>query len=215
MSGSTKFMEEQLARESNAKWSSSNSNTCNIASRSRAVQKDHNSQNEKARDDFVPSRGSKTTRPPDHWAMFNVPLGTRVAGSGSPTSHLLLTLLEVSGSDRPTSRVLVRSQQARKLRLLQNQPFVETPRAAAPLVLEVNPMRPGARMPKGVPEHREIVAIRAKPNDMLDTDSIGIAALEPVGNAQRAALTLASTEQEALIPPAWGQLIPDEGGYAA
>jgi hypothetical protein len=31
-------------------------------------------------------------------------------------------------------------------------------------------------MLKGLPEHREIVAIRAKPNNMLDTDSLGIAA---------------------------------------
>jgi hypothetical protein len=39
-------------------------------------------------------------------------------------------------------------------------------------------------MPKRFPEHRDIVAIRAKPNDMLDTDSLGIAALKPVGDAQ-------------------------------
>ena len=85
-------------------------------------------------------------------------------------------------------RALVRSQQTRKLCLLQNQPFAEAPWAAAPLVLEVNPLRPGARMPKGLPQHRQIVAIRAKPNDVRDTDPLGIAALKPVGDAQRAAL---------------------------
>ncbi len=117
--------------------------------------------------------------------------------------------------DRQTSRVFVRLQQTHQLCLLQNQPFVEAPRAAAPLVLEVNPMRPGTRMPKGLPEHREIVAIRAKPNDMLDTDPVGIAPLKPIRDAQRAALALAPTAQKALIPAAWCQLIPDEGGYAA
>ena len=70
-------------------------------------------------------------------------------------------------------------------------------------------------MPKGLPEHREIVAIRAKPNDMFDTDPLGIAALKPVRDAQRAALALAPAAQKALIPAAWCQLIPDEGGYAA
>jgi len=70
-------------------------------------------------------------------------------------------------------------------------------------------------MPKGLPEHREIVAIRAKPDDMPDTDSLGIAALKSVRDAQRAALALAPAAQKALIPAAWCQLIPDEGGYAA
>lgn len=70
-------------------------------------------------------------------------------------------------------------------------------------------------MPKGVPEHWEIVALGHKSKDVPDADPIGIAALKPVGNAQRAALTLASTVQEALIPPAWRQLIPDEGSDAA
>jgi hypothetical protein len=81
------------------------------------------------------------------------------------------------------------------------------------LILEVNPMLSGIRMPESVPEHREIVAIRAKPNDMSDTDPVGITALKPVGDAQRATLALA--EQKALIPAAWRQLIPDESGYAA
>jgi hypothetical protein len=70
-------------------------------------------------------------------------------------------------------------------------------------------------MPKGLPEHREIVAIRIKPNDMPDTDSIGIAALMPVGDAQRAALALATSGEKTLIPATGCQLIPDEGGYAA
>jgi hypothetical protein len=70
-------------------------------------------------------------------------------------------------------------------------------------------------MPKGFPEHREIVAIRAKPNDMLDTDPLGIAALKPVCDAQGAALAFAPAAKKALIPAAWCQLIPDEGGYAA
>ncbi len=77
--------------------------------------------------------------------------------------------------------------------LLQNQPFVETPRVAAPLVLEVNPMLPGTRMPEGFPEHRQVVTIRAKPNDMLDTDPLGITASKPVRDAQRVALALAPT----------------------
>ena len=70
-------------------------------------------------------------------------------------------------------------------------------------------------MPKGFPEHREVFAIRAKPNDMLDTDPVGIAALKPVRDAKRAALALAPTAQQPLIPTAWCQLIPDEGRYAA
>ena len=70
-------------------------------------------------------------------------------------------------------------------------------------------------MPKGLPEHREIVAIRAKPNDMFDADPLGITALKPVRDAQRATLALAASAQKALIPAAWCQLIPDEGRYAA
>ena len=70
-------------------------------------------------------------------------------------------------------------------------------------------------MPKGLPEHGEIVAIWAEPNNMLDTDPLGIAAPKPVGDAQRVPLALAPTAQKALIPAAWCQLIPDEGGYAA
>jgi len=119
------------------------------------------------------------------------------------------------GHDGQTCLMFVHSQQARKLSLLENQPFGEAPRAAAPLVLEVDPRRPGTRMPKSLPEHRKIIAIRAKANDVLDTDSLGIAALKPVCNAQRAALALAAAAQKALIPAAGRQLIPDEGGYAA
>jgi hypothetical protein len=70
-------------------------------------------------------------------------------------------------------------------------------------------------MPKGLPKHMQIVAIRAKADDVCDTDPLGIAALKPVRDAQRAALAFAHTTQKALIPPAWCQLIPDEGRYAA
>ena len=117
----------------------------------------------------------------------------------------------LGGSDCHTRRAFVLSEQARKLCFFQNQPFAETPGAAAPLVLEVNPGPTGARMPKGFPEHREVVAIRAKPDDMLDTDPVGVAALKPVRDAQRVALALAPTTQKTLIPAAWRQLIPDEG----
>ena len=65
-------------------------------------------------------------------------------------------------------------------------------------------------MPEGFPEHWEVVAIRGEPNDMLDTDPLRIAAPKPVGDAQRAALALAPAAQQALIPAAWCQLIPDE-----
>ena len=66
-------------------------------------------------------------------------------------------------------------------------------------------------MSKGLPEHREVVAIRAQPNQMLNADPFRIAALKPVCDAQRVTLALASTAQETLIPAAWCQLIPDEG----
>ncbi len=70
-------------------------------------------------------------------------------------------------------------------------------------------------MPKGLPEHREIVAIRAQPNNVPDTDPLGIAALKPVRDVEGAAPALAPAAQKALIPAAWCQLIPDEGGDAA
>ena len=66
-------------------------------------------------------------------------------------------------------------------------------------------------MPKGFPEHREVVAIRAKSNDMLHADPVGIAALKPVSDAQRLALALAPTKKKTLIPTAGRQFIPDEG----
>jgi len=119
------------------------------------------------------------------------------------------------GIDRPASRLFVCSQQARKSCLLQNHPFGEAPGAAASLILEVDPMHPRTRMSKSVPKHRQIVAIRAKPHDMPDADSIRIAALKPVCDAERRALALARATQEALVPSARRQLIPDEGGYAA
>ena len=70
-------------------------------------------------------------------------------------------------------------------------------------------------MPKGLPKHREIVSLRTKPNDMFDTDSLGIAALKPVSDAERVAPAFAPAAQKALIPAAWCQLIPDKRGYAA
>jgi hypothetical protein len=71
-------------------------------------------------------------------------------------------------------------------------------------------------MPKGLPKHREIVSFRTKSNDMLDTDSLRIAALKPVSDAERVApALLAPAAEKALIPIAWRQLIPDKGGYAA
>jgi len=76
-------------------------------------------------------------------------------------------------------------------------------------------MRPRIGVPKGVPEHGEIVAIWGKPNDVFDTDPFRISALKPVGNAERAAFAFAPAVQKALIPAAWRQLVPDEGGYAA
>ena len=71
-------------------------------------------------------------------------------------------------------------------------------------------------MPKGLPKHRQIISIGAKPNNVPDTGSIRIATLEPVGNAERATPALpAPPNQKALIPPAWRQLIPDKRGDAA
>ena len=71
-------------------------------------------------------------------------------------------------------------------------------------------------MPKGFPEHREMIAVRIKPNNVPDTDSVRIATLKPVGDAERAPpARLAPAKEKALIPPAWRQLIPDKRGYAA
>jgi hypothetical protein len=70
-------------------------------------------------------------------------------------------------------------------------------------------------MPKRFPEHWEIVAFRAEPHNMFDTDPLRITAPKPVRDAQRVAVALAPTAQKALIPAAGCQLIPDEGGYAA
>ena len=70
-------------------------------------------------------------------------------------------------------------------------------------------------MPKGLPEHREIVAIWGKPNDVFNTNPLGISALKPVRDTQRAPFAFAHAAQKALIPAAWRQFVPDEGGYAA
>ena len=71
-------------------------------------------------------------------------------------------------------------------------------------------------MPKSFPKHRQIISIGAESNNMPDTNSIRIAPLKPVGNAERATpALLALANQEALIPPGWRQLIPDKRGNAA
>lgn len=118
--------------------------------------------------------------------------------------------------ERPTCRAFVRSQETRKLSPFQNQPFGETPWAAASLVFQVYPTGPGTRMPKGFPKHRQIISLGAEPNNMPDTDSIRIAPLQPVGDAQRAApALLAPANEKALIPSARRQLIPDKRRDAA
>jgi hypothetical protein len=69
-------------------------------------------------------------------------------------------------------------------------------------------------MPKGLPKHREIVSFPTKPDDMPDTDSLGIAAFKPVSDAERIPPAFAPAAQKALVPVAWRQLIPDKRGYA-
>jgi hypothetical protein len=83
------------------------------------------------------------------------------------------------------------------------------------LILEVDPTRPRTGVAKGLPEHGEIVAIGGKPDDVFDTDPLRISAFKPVGEAQRAAFAFAPPMQKELIPVAWRQFVPDEGGYAA
>ena len=97
----------------------------------------------------------------------------------------------------------------------QNDSFGETPRTSTSLVFEINPGHPRIRMPKGFPEHRQIIALRAKPNDMFYTDPLGSAALEPVGDPQRVAFAFTAAAEKALIPTTWRQLIPDKRGDAA
>ena len=69
-------------------------------------------------------------------------------------------------------------------------------------------------MPKSLPDHREIIPFRAQPNNMFDTDPVGIAALKPVGDAQGSTLALAPAKEKALVPAARRQLIPNKGCYA-
>ena len=83
------------------------------------------------------------------------------------------------------------------------------------MILEVNPGGNRGRVPKGLPEHRKIVTFRPKPNYSLDTDPLRIAPPKTIRDPQRMALALAPATQEALIPAAWQQLIPDEGCDAA
>jgi hypothetical protein len=70
-------------------------------------------------------------------------------------------------------------------------------------------------VPEGVPEHRQIVAIRGKANKVFDTDPFRISASKAVRDPQRAAFAFAPAAEKALIPAAWRQLVPDEGGDAA
>ena len=71
-------------------------------------------------------------------------------------------------------------------------------------------------MPKSLPQHRQIISFGPEPNNMPDTDSIGIATFKPVRDAERAASALlAPANQKALIPPTRRQLIPDKRRYAA
>jgi hypothetical protein len=70
-------------------------------------------------------------------------------------------------------------------------------------------------MPERVPEHREIITLGAKPNDMPDTDPVGITALKSVRNPQRIAPAGTPSKKKALIPAAGPQLIPNESGNAA
>ena len=124
-------------------------------------------------------------------------------------------LCRLAFSRSTTGGAFVRSEQAPELSFLQNEPLGEAPGAAAPLVLEVDQMGPGTRVPKGIPEHWEIVTVRGKSNNMLDADSVRISAFKPVSDVQRSALALARAAQKTLIPAAWRQLIPDEGSDAA
>ena len=120
-----------------------------------------------------------------------------------------------SAHDRDTGRAFIGSQKSDKLCFLQNDPFGEAPRTSSSLVFEINPSGPGIRMPKGFPEHWKIIALRLEPDDMFYTDSFGIAPLKTVGDAQRVAFAFAPPNEKALIPSAWRQLIPNEGGDAA
>lgn len=70
-------------------------------------------------------------------------------------------------------------------------------------------------MPESLPQHGEIVAIWGKPDNVFDTDPLGIAASKPVRDVQRAVPAFAPATQKALIPAAWRQLVPNEGGNAA
>lgn len=132
-----------------------------------------------------------------------------------PTAGSSSRSASTSRADHRASRTFIRSQQARKACLLHDQPFGEAPWASASLVLEVDPMGPRTGMPESVPEHREIVAIRRKPHNVFDTDPLRVSASKPVRDAQRSAFACAPAAQKALIPAAWRQLVPNEGGDAA
>ncbi len=57
-------------------------------------------------------------------------------------------------------------------------------------------------MPKSLPDHREILILKTQANNITDTDPLGIAALQSVGDVHGAALTFAGTAQQPLIPTA-------------
>jgi hypothetical protein len=92
--------------------------------------------------------------------------------NNEPTPAVGLNELSGGGGNN----VFVRLQQPQKLYLLENQMFVEAPRTAAPLVLEIYPPFLGTRMPKGLPEHGQVIFIGAKANNMSDAYSLRIPA---------------------------------------
>ena len=120
-----------------------------------------------------------------------------------------------SGIEAPTGCLLIRAQQSRQVRLLQDKALGQTPRAATPLVFEVDPPGPGSRMPKRLPQHGQVLILEAQANHIFDADPLGIAALQPVGDIHRTALArFARAAQQPLIPSARCQFIPDERGNA-
>ncbi|MGH8078096.1 MAG: hypothetical protein ACREPE_12330 [Lysobacter sp.] len=62
-------------------------------------------------------------------------------------------------------------------------------------------------MAKGLPDHWEIVVFQTQAGYVFDTDPLGIAALQTVGDVQRATPAFfAGVAQQALIPSAGRQL---------
>ncbi len=117
--------------------------------------------------------------------------------------------------ERASGDALVCAEQLDEPPPLEDDPFRETPRTAPSLILRLDPGGAWARMPEGLPEHREMIAARPTPDDVLHADAIGIAPTGTIGDPQRIAPTAAPTPQQRLIPPARRQLIPNECGDAA